>query len=101
MIPETERLQEYRRLHIVSYGIKELGVVRPLLLFFSSENRLLWFRDHVRYLPEYFISIWLEYGVLVFLDTAYWILFPSWSLVKFRHRYAVSSLMDMAYWLSE
>ncbi|GJV11272.1 hypothetical protein Tco_1352813 [Tanacetum coccineum] len=25
-----------------------------------------WSRDHVRYLPEYFISIWLEYGVLVF-----------------------------------
>ncbi|GJR20790.1 integrase, catalytic region, zinc finger, CCHC-type containing protein [Tanacetum coccineum] len=43
----------------------------------------------------------LEYGVLVFLDTAYWILFPSWSSVKCRHRYTVSSLMDTAYWLSE
>ncbi|GKB24128.1 retrovirus-related pol polyprotein from transposon TNT 1-94 [Tanacetum coccineum] len=31
------------------------------------------------------------------LDTAYWILFPSWSLVKCRHRYDVSSLMDTAY----
>ncbi|GJZ71899.1 retrotransposon protein, putative, ty1-copia subclass [Tanacetum coccineum] len=29
-------------LHVVSYGID--NVARPLLLFFSSENRLLWFR---------------------------------------------------------
>nr|GEZ83340.1 hypothetical protein [Tanacetum cinerariifolium] len=36
-----------------------------------------------------------------FLDTAYWILFPLWSLVKCRHRYAVSSLIDMVYCLSE
>ncbi|GKF35473.1 hypothetical protein Tco_0108673, partial [Tanacetum coccineum] len=27
----------------------------------------------------------LEYGVLPFLDTAYWILFPSWSLVSSIH----------------
>ncbi|GKF49161.1 hypothetical protein Tco_0142412, partial [Tanacetum coccineum] len=33
------------------------------------------------------------YGVLI--------LFPLWSLVKSRHGYAVSSLMDMAYWMSE
>ncbi|GKB40623.1 hypothetical protein Tco_0885565 [Tanacetum coccineum] len=46
-------------LHVVSYGID--NVARPLLLFFSSENRLLWFR----------------------------------------HGYAVSSLMDTAYWSSE
>ncbi|GJX37764.1 integrase, catalytic region, zinc finger, CCHC-type containing protein [Tanacetum coccineum] len=46
-------------LHDVSYGIEY--VARPLLLFFSSENLLLWFR----------------------------------------HGYAVSSLMDMAYWSSE
>ncbi|GJT59615.1 hypothetical protein Tco_1003148 [Tanacetum coccineum] len=45
--------------------------------------------------------LYLEYGVLVFLDTAYWILFPSWSLVKCRHIYAVSSLMDIVYWLLE
>ncbi|GJS15096.1 hypothetical protein Tco_0409568 [Tanacetum coccineum] len=47
------------KLHDVSYGIEY--VARPLLLFFSSENRLLWFR----------------------------------------HGYAVSSLMDMAYWSLE
>ncbi|GKB75624.1 hypothetical protein Tco_0942519 [Tanacetum coccineum] len=33
------------------------------------------------------------YGVLLFKS--------SWFLVKFRRRYAVSSLMDTAYWLSE
>ncbi|GJY72805.1 hypothetical protein Tco_0477236 [Tanacetum coccineum] len=32
-------------LHDVSYGIEY--VARPLLLFFSSENRLLWFRSSV------------------------------------------------------
>ncbi|GJS37274.1 hypothetical protein Tco_0535656 [Tanacetum coccineum] len=36
-----------------------------------------------------------------FLDKAYWILFPSFSLVKCRNRYAISFLMDTAYWLSE
>ncbi|GKB20111.1 putative mitochondrial protein [Tanacetum coccineum] len=43
MIPKTERLQEYKRLQVVSYGIDY--VARPLLLFFSSENRLLWFSE--------------------------------------------------------
>ncbi|GKE60480.1 hypothetical protein Tco_1510847, partial [Tanacetum coccineum] len=28
-------------------------------------------------------------------------LVPLWSLVKCRHRYAISSLMDAAYWMSE
>ncbi|GJW86890.1 hypothetical protein Tco_0162230 [Tanacetum coccineum] len=47
-------------LHDVSYGID--SVARPLLLFFSSENRLLWFR------------VWksVRYGVSKVLDTAYW-----------------------------
>ncbi|GJX34997.1 hypothetical protein Tco_0246554 [Tanacetum coccineum] len=43
----------------------------------------------------------LEYGVLVFPGYGVLILFPSWSFVKCRHRYAVSSLMDTAYWMSE
>ncbi|GKD25882.1 hypothetical protein Tco_1232096, partial [Tanacetum coccineum] len=43
----------------------------------------------------------LEYGVLVFPGDYVLILFPSWSFVKCRHRYAVSSLMDTAYWMSE
>ncbi|GJW60933.1 hypothetical protein Tco_0110268 [Tanacetum coccineum] len=59
MIPKTKRLQEYRRLQVVSDGINYTA--RPLLLFFSSENQLLWFRN----------------------------------------RYAVSSLMDTVYWMSE
>ncbi|GJS82011.1 zf-CCHC domain-containing protein [Tanacetum coccineum] len=47
------------------------------------------------------IKAMLEYGVLVFPGYGVLILFPSWSFVKCRHRYAVSSLMDTAYWLSE
>ncbi|GKC75908.1 zinc finger, CCHC-type containing protein, partial [Tanacetum coccineum] len=53
---------------------------------------------------DIFHNILFPYGLnktyWSFLDTAYWILFPSWSLVKCRHRYAVSSLMDMAYCLA-
>ncbi|GKC97872.1 pullulanase 1, chloroplastic [Tanacetum coccineum] len=60
-----------------------------------------WSREHVSYLPEYFISIWLEYGVLVIPGYGVLILFPSWPLVKCRHIYFVSSLMDTAYWLLE
>ncbi|GJW63714.1 reverse transcriptase domain-containing protein [Tanacetum coccineum] len=43
-------------LHDVSYGIEY--VARTLLLFFSSENRLLWYRH--------------GYGVSSLIDTAYW-----------------------------
>ncbi|GJR21719.1 hypothetical protein Tco_0970246 [Tanacetum coccineum] len=43
----------------------------------------------------------LNIAYCLLLGTAYWILFPLWSLVKCRHRYAVSSLMDTAYWLLE
>ncbi|GJX00358.1 hypothetical protein Tco_0184271, partial [Tanacetum coccineum] len=54
---------------------------------------------------DIFQNILFPYGLNTvywsFLDTAYWILFPSWSLVKCRHRYGVSFLMDTAYWLSE
>ncbi|GJV74403.1 hypothetical protein Tco_1505987 [Tanacetum coccineum] len=42
MIPKTERLQKYKKLRVVSYGLE--CVARPLLLFFSSKNRLLCFR---------------------------------------------------------
>ncbi|GJT83588.1 hypothetical protein Tco_1057930 [Tanacetum coccineum] len=40
------------------------------------------------------------YGVLV-VRTVIFILFPLWSFVECRHRYAVSSLMDTVYWMSE
>ncbi|GJU79834.1 hypothetical protein Tco_1282199 [Tanacetum coccineum] len=40
------------------------------------------------------VVVWFSgYSVLI--------LFPSWSLVKYRDKYAVSSLMDTAYWMSE
>ncbi|GJV56365.1 zf-CCHC domain-containing protein [Tanacetum coccineum] len=84
MIPKTERLQEYMRLQVVSYGISYYA--RPLLLFFSSENRLLWLS---------------RYGVLSSSGYDILNLVPLWSLVKCRHRYIVSSLMDMAYWMPE
>ncbi|GJR47719.1 hypothetical protein Tco_1315822 [Tanacetum coccineum] len=57
-------------LHVVSYGID--SVARPLLLFFSSENRLLWFRyreydlAHLKLVFEFSIyKVWksVRYGV--------------------------------------
>ncbi|GJY21484.1 hypothetical protein Tco_0394050 [Tanacetum coccineum] len=54
---------------------------------------------------DIFQNILFPYGLntayWIFLDTAYSILFPLWYLVKCRHGYTVSSLMDTAYWLSE
>ncbi|GKF36028.1 hypothetical protein Tco_0112786, partial [Tanacetum coccineum] len=59
-----------------------------------------WSRDHVQYLPGSFY--------MISLDTAYnssWIrcigLCSLWFLVKCMHTYAVSSVMDMAYRMSE
>ncbi|GJV69307.1 hypothetical protein Tco_1484816 [Tanacetum coccineum] len=66
-------------LHDVSYGID--SVARPLLLFFSSENQLLWFRyreydlAHLKLVFEFCIyRVWksVRYGVSKGLDTAYW-----------------------------
>ncbi|GJZ59835.1 hypothetical protein Tco_0615651, partial [Tanacetum coccineum] len=45
--------------------------------------------------------LYLEYGVLLSFGYGVLVLIPSWSLVKYRHRYAVSSLMDTAYCLLE
>ncbi|GKA32172.1 hypothetical protein Tco_0718539 [Tanacetum coccineum] len=42
--------------------------------------------------------LYLRYGALPSFEYGVLILFPSWYLVKSRHRYAVSSLMDTAYW---
>ncbi|GJY85417.1 putative reverse transcriptase domain-containing protein [Tanacetum coccineum] len=44
--------------------------------------------------------LYLEYDVLPSSGYGVLILFPSWSLVKSRHGYAISSLMDTAYWES-
>ncbi|GJQ99546.1 hypothetical protein Tco_0522531 [Tanacetum coccineum] len=117
MIPKTERLLKYMELHVVSYGID--NVARPLLLFFSSENLLLWFSSmrriqgldmaywgflRVGTMLDIFQNIifipYFQYGVLVF-----WIrrieLYSSVVFGEWRHGYAVSSLMDTAYWSSE
>ncbi|GJZ26296.1 hypothetical protein Tco_0570549 [Tanacetum coccineum] len=91
-------------LHDVSYGID--SVARPLLLFYSSENRLLWLRyreydlAHLKLVFEFSIyTLWSRsrYDISKGLDTAYWRFLG----VRTTHGYAVSSLMDMAYWLSE
>ncbi|GJV35407.1 hypothetical protein Tco_1407884 [Tanacetum coccineum] len=66
-------------LHDVSYGIEY--VARPLLLFFSSENQLLWFRyreydlAHLKLVFEFSIyNVWksVQYGISNGLDMAYW-----------------------------
>ncbi|GJT29514.1 hypothetical protein Tco_0909789 [Tanacetum coccineum] len=66
-------------LHVVSYGID--SVARPLLLFFSPENRLLWFKyreydlAHLKHVFEFSIyNVWksVRYSVSKGLDTAYW-----------------------------
>ncbi|GKE60761.1 hypothetical protein Tco_1511128, partial [Tanacetum coccineum] len=67
------------KLHVVSYGIEY--VARPLLLFFSSENQLLWFRYQeydlapTKLVFEFCIyRVWksVRYGVPKALDTAHW-----------------------------
>ncbi|GJS32755.1 hypothetical protein Tco_0531137 [Tanacetum coccineum] len=107
-------------LHDVSYGIEY--VARPLLLFFSSENRLLWFRyreydlAHLKLVFEFSIyNVWksVQYGVSNGLDTAYWgflrvgttfdifqniILIP---YLEYGARIRRIFLMDTAYWSSE
>ncbi|GJS50590.1 hypothetical protein Tco_0623952 [Tanacetum coccineum] len=47
------------------------------------------------------LLLYLEYGVLDCSGYGVLHLVLSWSLVKCRHRYAVSSWMDTAYWMSE
>ncbi|GKD14531.1 putative reverse transcriptase, RNA-dependent DNA polymerase [Tanacetum coccineum] len=90
MIPKTERLLKYMELHNVFYGIEY--VARPLLLFFSSDNRLLLFSWLDTAYPCIGYGVWgflgvgttfdifqniilipyVEYGILSPLDTAYW-----------------------------
>ncbi|GKE09667.1 hypothetical protein Tco_1413218 [Tanacetum coccineum] len=89
-------------LHVVSYGID--SVARPLLLFFSSENRLLLFRyreydlAHLKLVYEFSIyKVWksVGYGIRR-ID-----LYSSVVSGECRHGYAISSMMDTAYWSSE
>ncbi|GKA14086.1 hypothetical protein Tco_0693732 [Tanacetum coccineum] len=87
-------------LHDVSYGIN--NVARALLLFFSSENRILWFRyreydlAHLKLVFEF--SIYKAWKSVRYAISKDWI----WRIKDFlEHEYAVSSLMDTAYWSSE
>ncbi|GJV30524.1 hypothetical protein Tco_1386972 [Tanacetum coccineum] len=76
-----------RRIQGIGYGILEFLRVGTTLDIFQN--------IHILY---------LEYGVLVFSGYGVLSLLPLWSLVSAgtdTHGYAVSSLMDTAYWLSE
>ncbi|GJZ73119.1 hypothetical protein Tco_0637265 [Tanacetum coccineum] len=106
MIPKTERLLKYTELHVVSYGIEY--VAQPLLLFFSSENRLLWFRYReydlapLKLVFDFSIyKVWKSVGYGV---SKSWIrridLYSSVVFGECRHGYAVSSLMDTSYWFA-
>ncbi|GJW20922.1 hypothetical protein Tco_0031544 [Tanacetum coccineum] len=96
-------------------GIEYVYIYRPLLLFFSSENRLLWFRyreydlAHLKLVFEFSIyKVWksVEYGVSNELDTTYWgfhgvgttfDIFQNIILIQYLE-YGVLSPLDMAYW---
>ncbi|GKB85068.1 hypothetical protein Tco_0957340, partial [Tanacetum coccineum] len=98
-------------LHDVSYGIEY--VARPLLLFFSSENRLLWFRyreydlPHLKLMSSIY-KVWksVEYGLSNRLDTAYWgflrvgttfDIFQNIIIIPYLE-YGILSPLDTAYW---
>ncbi|GJU71651.1 hypothetical protein Tco_1263056 [Tanacetum coccineum] len=103
-------------LHNVSYGIEY--VARPFLLFFSSENQLLWFRYReydlapLKLIFEFSIyNVWksIQYGVSNGLDMTYWgflrvgttfDIFQNIILIPYLE-YGVLSPLDTAYWSSE
>ncbi|GJU28856.1 retrovirus-related pol polyprotein from transposon TNT 1-94 [Tanacetum coccineum] len=81
-------------LHDVSYGIEY--VARPFLLFFSSENRLLYFRyresdlAHLKLVFEFSIyNVWksVEYGVSNELDTS-----RNWGFLEVRDTFDISRI---------
>ncbi|GJX83045.1 hypothetical protein Tco_0332526 [Tanacetum coccineum] len=73
-----------RRIQGIRYGVLEfLGVGTTFDIFQNL---------HILY---------LQYGVLIFSGYDVLSLFPLWSFGECRHGYAVSSLMDTAYWLLE
>ncbi|GJY57207.1 myosin 1 [Tanacetum coccineum] len=73
-----------RRIQEIGYGVLEfLGVETTLDIFQNL---------HILY---------IQYGVLVFSGYGVLSLFPFWSFGECSYGYAVSSLMDTAYWLSE
>ncbi|GKA14581.1 hypothetical protein Tco_0694227 [Tanacetum coccineum] len=84
-------------LHDVFYGIEY--VARPLLLFFSSENKLLWFRYR-----EYDLSpliLVFEFSIYKVWKSVGYGVSKCWiRLIKdfLEYGYAISSLMDISYW---
>ncbi|GKA30089.1 hypothetical protein Tco_0716334 [Tanacetum coccineum] len=103
MIPKTERLQKYKKLHVVSYGL-DRGLESVRYGVSNVLDMAYWGFLGVGTTFDIFQNIhilYLQYGVLVFSGYGVLILFPLWSFGECRHRYAVSSLMDTAYWLSE
>ncbi|GJV21951.1 hypothetical protein Tco_1370971 [Tanacetum coccineum] len=81
-------------LHDVSYGFEY--VARPFLLFFSSENRLLYFRyresdlAHLKLVFEFSIyNVWksVEYGVSNELDTS-----RNWGFLEVRDTFDISRI---------
>nr|GEU83344.1 squalene synthase [Tanacetum cinerariifolium] len=96
MIPKTDGLQEYKKLHVVSYGINR--VARPLLLSVLEYGRYgvsnvldTAYRGFlgVGTTFDIFQNILFPYSLntayCLLLNTAYWILFPSWSLNHITH----------------
>ncbi|GJW46688.1 hypothetical protein Tco_0078334 [Tanacetum coccineum] len=104
MIPKTERLQKYKKLHIVSNGLDHVGLESVQYGVSNVLDMAYWGFLGVGTTFDIFQNIhilYLQYGILVFSGYGVLILFPLWSFGECRHRYAVSSLMDTAYWLSE
>ncbi|GKB56999.1 hypothetical protein Tco_0913185 [Tanacetum coccineum] len=119
MIPKTERLQKYKKLHVFAYGIgSELQDLfysfSPLKIDFCGlGSRVGVDRAYqgIRYGVLGFLGVgttfdifqnihilYLQYGVLGFTGYGVLNLFPLWSLVSAGQDLAVSSLMDTAYW---
>nr|GEW74400.1 hypothetical protein [Tanacetum cinerariifolium] len=103
MIPKTKRLQEYKKLHVVSYGINN-GLEFGRYGVSKGFDKAYWGFLRIRTTFDIFQNIhilYLEYGVLVFSGYGVLILFPSCyfariveatalSLSSFRKRYISS-----------
>ncbi|GJU99332.1 hypothetical protein Tco_1328603 [Tanacetum coccineum] len=76
-----------RRIQGIGYGVLE----------FLRVGTDIFQNLHILYL-EYGVLSFSRYGVLSFSGYGVLSLFPLWSFGECRHRYAVSSLMDTAYW---
>ncbi|GJZ21241.1 hypothetical protein Tco_0558280, partial [Tanacetum coccineum] len=78
------------------------GVVLALKVCWNNEGILMrmvtMMKTHtIMICMKNLLILYLEYGVLSSSGYGVLILFPSWSLVKSRHGYAIFSLMDTAY----